>query len=44
MLVHAAKGLFAASLTADIADAFLVAVPTPFKGNNEPDLSYIESA
>ena len=33
-----------ASLTADIADAFLLAVPTPFKGNNEPDLSYIESA
>ncbi len=26
------------------ADAFLVAVPTPFKGNYEPDLSYIESA
>ncbi len=27
------------------ADAFMVAVPTPFKGeNHEPDLSYIESA
>jgi len=26
------------------ADAFLVAVPTPFKENKEPDLSYIESA
>ena len=26
------------------ADAFMVAVPTPFKGNYEPDLSYIESA
>ena len=46
MLVHAAvkEGYLRASLTADIADAFLVAVPTPFKGNNEPDLSYIESA
>lgn len=26
------------------ADAFLIAVPTPFKNENEPDLSYIESA
>ena len=46
MLVHAAvkEGYLRASLNADIADAFLLAVPTPFKGNNEPDLSYIESA
>ena len=46
MLVNAAvkEGYLRASLTADIADAFLLAVPTPFKGNNEPDLSYIESA
>lgn len=26
------------------ADAFLIAVPTPFKGNNEPDLAYVEAA
>jgi UDP-N-acetyl-D-mannosaminuronic acid dehydrogenase len=26
------------------ADAFLIAVPTPFKGNHEPDISYIEAA
>jgi UDP-N-acetyl-D-mannosaminuronic acid dehydrogenase len=26
------------------ADVFMVAVPTPFKGNYEPDLSYIKSA
>jgi len=26
------------------ADAFIIAVPTPFKENNEPDLSYIKSA
>ena len=26
------------------ADVFMVAVPTPFKGDYEPDLSYIESA
>ncbi|WP_097461233.1 UDP-N-acetyl-D-mannosamine dehydrogenase [Mangrovitalea sediminis] len=26
------------------ADAFLIAVPTPFKGDKKPDLSYVESA
>ena len=26
------------------SDVFLVAVPTPFKENNQPDLSYVESA
>lgn len=26
------------------ADVFMVAVPTPFKGENKPDLSYIEKA
>lgn len=26
------------------ADVFVVAVPTPFKGDHEPDLSYVESA
>jgi UDP-N-acetyl-D-mannosaminuronic acid dehydrogenase len=26
------------------ADVFMIAVPTPFKGNYEPDLSYIKSA
>jgi UDP-N-acetyl-D-mannosaminuronate dehydrogenase len=26
------------------ADAFLIAVPTPFKGDHEPDLSYVEAA
>jgi UDP-N-acetyl-D-mannosaminuronic acid dehydrogenase len=31
--------------TPEPAEAFLIAVPTPFKGDNhEPDLSYIESA
>ena len=35
------------SVSSDVmpSDAFLIAVPTPFKGtNHEPDLSYIESA
>lgn len=26
------------------ADVYLIAVPTPFKGNNEPDISYVKSA
>lgn len=39
------KGYLKAYCTPQKADAFLIAVPTPFKGdNNEPDLKYIESA
>ncbi len=38
------EGYLRATLTAEPADAFLIAVPTPFKGDHEPDLSYIESA
>lgn len=38
-------GKLRATTTAEPAQAFMVAVPTPFKGeNHEPDLSYIESA
>jgi len=47
MVVQAAvkQGYLRATTTPEPADAFLIAVPTPFKGNNhEPDLSYIESA
>lgn len=46
MLVHAAvtEGFLRATTKAEPADAFLIAVPTPFKGDHEPDLSYIESA
>jgi len=33
-----------ATLRPEKADAFLVAVPTPFKGDHQPDLSYIEAA
>ena len=45
--VHAAvtQGYLRATITPEQADAFIVAVPTPFKGDNyEPDLSYIEAA
>ncbi|MBL1406462.1 MAG: UDP-N-acetyl-D-mannosamine dehydrogenase, partial [Rhizobiales bacterium] len=39
------EGYLTATTKAVEADAFLLAVPTPFKGkNHEPDLSYIESA
>ncbi len=27
-----------------MADVYLIAVPTPFKGNHKPDLTYVESA
>jgi UDP-N-acetyl-D-mannosaminuronic acid dehydrogenase len=37
-------GYLRATTTPEPADAFLIAVPTPFKGNHDPDLSYIESA
>lgn len=40
------KGLLNATTTPEPAEAFVIAVPTPFKGEGEyePDLSYIKSA
>ena len=39
------EGYLRATTVPEPAEAFLVAVPTPFKGDNhEPDLSFIESA
>jgi UDP-N-acetyl-D-mannosaminuronic acid dehydrogenase len=39
------QGYLRATTRPEPADAFLIAVPTPFKGNeHEPDLSYIEAA
>jgi len=39
------QGYLRATSHPEPADAFLIAVPTPFKGeNHEPDLSYIEAA
>jgi UDP-N-acetyl-D-mannosaminuronic acid dehydrogenase len=38
------SGKLRASATPEPADAFLIAVPTPFKGNHEPDISYVEAA
>src|SRR5690554_3395752 len=46
MLVHAAvsAGYLRATTEPEPADAFLIAVPTPFKDGHVPDLSYIEAA
>jgi UDP-N-acetyl-D-mannosaminuronic acid dehydrogenase len=46
MLVQAAVhgGYLRATLKPEAADAFLIAVPTPFLEGNKPDLSYIEQA
>jgi UDP-N-acetyl-D-mannosaminuronic acid dehydrogenase len=45
-IVHKAvtDGFLRATLIPEAADAFLIAVPTPFKDHNQPDLSYIEAA
>ncbi|QQP96989.1 UDP-N-acetyl-D-mannosamine dehydrogenase [Lysobacter enzymogenes] len=37
-------GFLRASTAPEHADAYLIAVPTPFKGDHQPDLAYIESA
>lgn len=38
------KGLLSAQTTPVAADAYIVAVPTPFKDDHQPDLKYIEAA
>ncbi len=38
------QGSLVASTSPKKADVFLIAVPTPFKGDHEPDLSFVESA
>ncbi|MGO1070490.1 UDP-N-acetyl-D-mannosamine dehydrogenase [Lysobacter sp. CA199] len=37
-------GFLRASIQPESADAYLIAVPTPFKNDHEPDLRYIEAA
>lgn len=37
-------GALRASLTPEPADAFILAVPTPFQADHEPDVSYIQAA
>jgi len=38
------KGTLRAVLKPETADAFLIAVPTPFKGDHEPDIAYVKAA
>lgn len=39
-----ASGALHASTTPEVCDAYFMVVPTPFKGNHEPDVSYVEAA
>ncbi|TXD74770.1 UDP-N-acetyl-D-mannosamine dehydrogenase [Aequorivita antarctica] len=42
---HVVKQSYLQASTKPVAaDVYLIAVPTPFKGNHKPDLSYVESA
>ncbi|MDP2686904.1 MAG: UDP-N-acetyl-D-mannosamine dehydrogenase [Aequorivita sp.] len=45
-LVHhvVKQGYLQASTNPVLADVYLIAVPTPFKENHQPDLSFVESA
>lgn len=38
------KGLLKAGIKAIESDVYLIVVPTPFKGDHEPDISYVEAA
>tara|TARA_B110000091_G_C13774347_1_gene458166 strand:- start:57 stop:1268 length:1212 start_codon:yes stop_codon:yes gene_type:complete len=38
------KGFLKADIKPVEAETYLIVVPTPFKGNHEPDISYVESA
>ncbi|MCW5666904.1 MAG: UDP-N-acetyl-D-mannosamine dehydrogenase [Piscinibacter sp.] len=46
MIVHSAvtEGFLRATTRPEPADAFLIAVPTPFQGDHEPDVSFVKSA
>ena len=38
------NGFFKASTKPTSAEVYLIVVPTPFKGNHEPDISFVEAA
>jgi UDP-N-acetyl-D-mannosaminuronic acid dehydrogenase len=45
MLLEVVKsGMLHASTTPETCEAYFMVVPTPFKGNHEPDISFVESA
>ena len=39
-----ANGKLRASVVPEPADAYFIVVPTPFKGNHQPDISYVQAA
>lgn len=39
-----ASGKLRAAVKPETADAYFIVVPTPFKGNHQPDISYVEAA
>ena len=39
-----ASGKFKAYTRPQVADAYFIVVPTPFKGNHKPDISFVEAA
>lgn len=38
------SGRLKAATQPEVSDVYLIVVPTPFKGNHEPDISYVETA
>ena len=42
--VAVSKGNLKATIKASSAEVYLIVVPTPFKGNHEPDISFVEAA
>ncbi len=38
------SGMLKASTMPIVSDAYFIVVPTPFKGNHEPDISYVQAA
>ena len=38
------SGALKASTTPEVSEAYFMVVPTPFNGNHEPDISYVEAA
>lgn len=39
-----ANGNLRAQTAPEVSDVYLIVVPTPFKGNHEPDISFVEAA
>lgn len=39
-----ARGKLRAATTPEVSDVYLIVVPTPFKGDHEPDISFVEAA